>query len=310
MSRHFTFDLEDVLVGEPLPGNIYVFIQNRFILLRAKDDVIDRATFERLDLKKAQTLFVLEQDQKAFEEWSQRRKQMAAETQAYSPETQAIQVLKSEARESLIDLFQTSVSPKFKKGFLESKKIVHEVMKIPFALKSLAEIQNFSRSASDHSLNVSVLSVYLAQQMGYTHKGILQNIGAGALLHDIGKILIKTDENDPPELTAAAMLDHPLLGADYLGKDPDVSNEVKMIVAQHHELHDGSGYPRKLKGNQIYDLARIVSICNMFDELVSNAKGSLRERQVHAIHQLDRVLYRQFDQTKLFKAIKIFQLGV
>lgn len=308
--RHVTFQLEDVLVGEPLPGSLYVFIQNRFILLRPQGDVMDRATFERLDLKKAHTLFVLEQDHPAFLRWAERRQQMEKETVATTAETQAVQSVKAEVREGMLHLFGKQDNSSMARSFLDSKKLVGEIMKIPFALKSLAEIQNFSRSAVDHALNVSVLSVYLAQQMGYSHKGILHNIGAGALLHDVGKTLIKTNDNDPPEVVEKLMLEHPSVGAEHLASDPDVSNEVRMIVAQHHELHDGSGYPRRLKGNQIYDLARIVSICNAFDELVSNGKGSLKERQKAAIHELDRVLYRKFDQTKLFKAIKIFQMGV
>jgi HD-GYP domain-containing protein (c-di-GMP phosphodiesterase class II) len=83
-----------------------------------------------------------------------------------------------------------------------------------------------------------------------------------------------------------------------------------MIVAQHHEYDDGTGYPKKLRGKGIYDLARIVCIANVFDELVGEGSGTLVERQRSAIQQLDKILFKKFDPEKLSKAIKIFKLGV
>jgi HD-GYP domain-containing protein (c-di-GMP phosphodiesterase class II) len=83
-----------------------------------------------------------------------------------------------------------------------------------------------------------------------------------------------------------------------------------MIVAQHHEFHDGTGYPNALHGNQIYDLARIVAIANVFDGLVSEGKGPLAERQRHALEQLDGPLAHQFNPMKLKKIVKILSLGI
>ena len=83
-----------------------------------------------------------------------------------------------------------------------------------------------------------------------------------------------------------------------------------MIVAQHHECHDGSGFPKKLRGSAIYDLARIVSIANVFDELVGDGQGTLIERQKVAIRQLDEFLYKKFDPQKLEKTLKILRMGI
>jgi HD-GYP domain-containing protein (c-di-GMP phosphodiesterase class II) len=85
---------------------------------------------------------------------------------------------------------------------------------------------------------------------------------------------------------------------------------VKMIVAQHHEAYDGTGFPKKLRGGVIYDLARIVSIANVFDELVADGQGNLVERQRAAVKQLDGTMYKKFDPQKLEKALKILKLGI
>jgi putative nucleotidyltransferase with HDIG domain len=167
-----------------------------------------------------------------------------------------------------------------------------------------------SRGTADHSVNVSVLSVYLAMNMGYSHMIILKHLAAGALLHDLGKIeALKIAESDPVEYEKK-LLDHPTIGDAMIAKIEGTAPEVRMIVAQHHEFHDGKGYPKGLRGDQIYDLARIVSIANVFDTLVSEGKGPLAERQKAALTQLDGPLASQFNPMKLKKIVKILSLGI
>src|SRR6185295_20003436 len=115
---------------------------------------------------------------------------------------------------------------------------------------------------------------------------ILQHIGLGALLHDIGKTKVSWQESDSKEETERKNKEHPALGLQLIDSQT-VSNEAKMIIAQHHENWDGTGFPAKMKGAAIYDLARIVSIANVFDELVGDGHGTLAERQKTALKQLD-----------------------
>jgi putative nucleotidyltransferase with HDIG domain len=183
-------------------------------------------------------------------------------------------------------------------------------MAAPFATRSLSKLQNYSKGTVDHSVNVSVLSVYLALQMGYSHAVILQHLGLGALLHDIGKTQVPLLDSDSKEEIERKLKDHPELGVRLIDSQNEVSSEAKMIIAQHHENWDGTGEPNKMKGAAIYDLARIVSIANVFDELVGDGKGSLKERQQEALKQLDETLYKRFDPQKLEKALKILRLGV
>jgi putative nucleotidyltransferase with HDIG domain len=187
---------------------------------------------------------------------------------------------------------------------------VTEVMKAPFAVSSLAQLQKYSQGTVDHSVNVGVLSVYLAMQMGYSHTLILQHVGLGALLHDLGKSKITIDEGESDEAIAEKLEQHPELGMRLIEQQSRVPNEVKMIIAQHHECADGSGFPKGLRGSQIYDLARIVAIANTFDELVADGQGTLQDRQRAAIQEIDQNRFMQFDPQKLDKALKILKLGV
>lgn len=304
-----SISLEQILVGEPLPISIHVYIDFRFITFRSVGDVVDRFTYDRLMMKKVGTLFVKESDKKRFDEWIATREN--EEQPKFEEAQREFPIIRDDINRKMMDVFQNPHPDKAVKVALDaSKKLVHEVMKFPYAVPTLRQLQMYSKGTVDHSVNVSVLSTYLAMQMGYSQTLILQHVAMGGLLHDIGKSQLDIRDDDSAEQIAEKDKEHAALSLAMLEGKKGVPEEVRMIVAQHHEAHDGSGFPKKLKGNQIYDLARIVSIANVFDELVGDGSGTLVERQKKAIVKLDQTLYKKFDSQKLEKAIKILKLGV
>lgn len=312
-----TWEIADVLVGEPIPGPLYIYIDFRFITYRSEGDVVDRMTFDRLLFKKVKSLFVLEKDRAVFQKWvddwrsqvDKDKQKIAAELA--TPASVALEKARAETHRKVMDIFQSQHPDKIvSQAITVSKKLVSEVMKSPYAVKSLAQLQTFSQGTVDHSVNVSILSTYLAMQMGYSHQVILQHVGIGGLLHDIGKARVRIEDSDGPEVIEVKMKEHPLIGLRMLESQQRVPNEVKMIVAQHHENNDGTGYPKGLRAGNIYDLARIVSIANAFDDLVGNGHGSLLDRQKAALTEMDQSLFKKFDPQKLEKALKILRLGV
>ena len=114
----------------------------------------------------------------------------------------------------------------------------------------MAQLQTYSKGTVDHSVNVSVLSVYLAMQMGYSHALILSMSGWGASSMTSVNHAFRSKKEDTQEVIERKMKDHPTLGIKLLESQQKVPNEVKMIVAQHHECHDGSGFPKKLRGER------------------------------------------------------------
>lgn len=306
-----TIDLADILVGEPLPANLYIYINFRFITFRAEADTVTREAYDRLEFKKVKNLFVLEPDRKKYDEWIARRAVQDQTTGGGVSANPEFAQVREDVHRRTLDIFQSAHPDKIVTQTISaSKKLVGEVMKFPYALKTLGQLQNYSKGTVDHSVNVSILSVYLAMQMGYSHALILQHVGAGGLLHDIGKPKIKIEDDDSPEKIEAKMKEHSLLGLRVIETQQKVPNEVKMIIAQHHECHDGTGFPKKLRGSSIYDLARIVSIANVFDELVADGQGTLQERQKVAVQTLDEKLYKKFDPQKLEKSLKILKMGI
>jgi putative nucleotidyltransferase with HDIG domain len=120
-----------------------------------------------------------------------------------------------------------------------------------------------------HSLNVSVLAMMLGREMALSDEDI-KLLGMGSLLHDIGKMEIpdrivnKTSELTRPELNLFQL--HSQYGEATAIK-VGLPKPAADIIMQHHELADGSGYPKGLRIEQISPLARIVIVVNAYDNL-------------------------------------------
>ena len=178
--------LEQLVIGQPLPGNLYVHIDSRNLTFRAEGDVIDQITFDRLHFKNITNLCIREQDEEKFKEWSAQQAP-AGDGPPASQENAAFIAAWKHAHRKTLDIFQSHHPDQAITACMSaSKNLVTEVMKFPYAVQSLAQLHVFSRGTVDHSINVSILSTYLAMQMGYAHNLILQHVSLGGLLHDVG----------------------------------------------------------------------------------------------------------------------------
>lgn len=124
-----------------------------------------------------------------------------------------------------------------------------------------------------HSLNVTMLAMMMARDIQLPAE-VVGALGMGALFHDIGrknipdKILMKIDPLTQAERHLYEM--HCQYGVD-IGQRLQFAPAILAIICDHHELFDGSGYPRQLKGESAGLLSRIVVIANYYDELCNPA---------------------------------------
>ena len=118
-----------------------------------------------------------------------------------------------------------------------------------------------------HSMNVAVLAMMLAKELGFSSEDIKQ-LGIGCLFHDIGKVEIphhivnSTKTLTRPEQNLLRQHCH---YGEAIVKKMGLTDDAIKVVTQHHEYADGSGYPSQLKGPQISKLASVVSIVNTYD---------------------------------------------
>ncbi len=165
-------------------------------------------------------------------------------------------------------------------------------------LLSLSEIRTVDEYTFGHSVNVCVLSVITGIILEYPREK-LRILGVGALLHDIGKILIPLDIlNKPGALTIeeyGIIKQHAKLGYEVLRKYPQVGEEAALIALTHHERYNGMGYPKGLKCEEIDDYSKIVAITDVYDAMTSDRVYKAKMKPHQAIEYLISMGNHQFD---------------
>lgn len=150
--------------------------------------------------------------------------------------------------------------------------IADSVARNPSALISLARLKTKDDYTYMHSVAVCGLMVSLSRQMGLGEEQT-REAGLAGLLHDVGKMMMPTPVlNKPGALTDAeftVMRLHPERGHQMLQNGEGVSAAVLDVCLHHHEKIDGSGYPKKLKGEQISQLAKMGAVCDVYDAITS-----------------------------------------
>ncbi len=166
----------------------------------------------------------------------------------------------------------------------------------------------------NHSLNVALLSMMVGKEMKLSAEEI-RFLGLGALLHDLGQAEIPAEiKNKIEPLTRselALMQRHCALGVS-LGRRLRLPAEALLVIAQHHEHIDGSGYPKKLSGSQLSPLSRIVAVIEAYDELC-NPKNPSRALTPHeALATIYAQRQRQFDEatvTSFVRCLTVYPPG-
>ncbi|WP_352418728.1 HD-GYP domain-containing protein [Proteiniborus sp.] len=152
-------------------------------------------------------------------------------------------------------------------------KIIEDLLTPEDILVNLSEIRAIDDYTFGHCVNVSVLSLVTAISLGYDKEKLI-DLGAGAILHDIGKARIEFNIlNKPSSLTMSEyeiVKRHTTYGYAILNNIKNISFDSKIIALSHHERYDGNGYPHNIKGEDIHEYARIVSIADVYDALTND----------------------------------------
>ncbi len=178
----------------------------------------------------------------------------------------AVQTIKSEFETIANDL-------KLKKSFNGAhlsrnfskviRNILDDIKQNKQALSMITDVYAYDSYIFTHSLNVTLYTLGLAMQLKFSEKQLME-IGLGAILHDVGKMLVPMEIlNKPGKLTAEEFEEikkHPRAGYELLKELPNISLLTAHCALQHHERLDGSGYPLKLQGNKIHLYAKIIGI--------------------------------------------------
>jgi len=160
-----------------------------------------------------------------------------------------------------------------------------------------AMMEGKDSSTMAHLFRVRDYCTILAAEAGIPPEG-MRDMQLGAMLHDVGKYRVPDSIlTKPGPLTDEewkVMRRHPEFGADFVRRIPFLSGAAD-IIENHHEKYDGTGYPRGLKGEQIPLAARIFSVVDAYDAIVSERCYKPKQSSATALAEIRRCAGRQFD---------------
>lgn len=193
--------------------------------------------------------------------------------------------------------------------------ITHSIINNSNALLWLTYLKNRDEYTALHSMNVCVLSLLFGHFLGL-EKYVLQELGLGALLHDIGKLRVPLDIlNKPDRLTKPEfeiMKQHPDLGVKIIQLASDLPGSVFDVVYSHHERVNGKGYPRALKVNEITRFSKIVSIVDVYDAMTSDRvyrNGKPCPEVIDFMYALRNYDFDDYLMEKFVECLGVFPVG-
>jgi HD-GYP domain-containing protein (c-di-GMP phosphodiesterase class II) len=194
---------------------------------------------------------------------------------------------------------------------IENAKLYSEIKKNFYeTVEALAEaIEKKDRYTGGHTKRVVYYSMCIAKYMNLTPEQ-LERIRLGAVLHDVGKIgiedkiLKKQAPLDKDEWEV--MQKHPEIGFDIMSRVEGLKDVVG-AMRYHHERWDGKGYPLGLKGEEIPMIARVVSVADTYDAMVSTRPYRKGLDPKIAFDEIEKHSGTQFDPTVVKAFIQAFK---
>ncbi|MBX3041030.1 MAG: HD domain-containing protein [Bdellovibrionaceae bacterium] len=169
----------------------------------------------------------------------------------------------------------------------------------------LAILQDSPKAASTQSMVTCLTSLALAEEMGITQMLVLEKISMGSLLHDIGLKFVPTEILEKPrhQWTPADLQvyeNHPIQGIEMLRDLKDLPTDVLLIVAEHHENAQGTGFPKKLRDMRLSPLSRIVALATYFTDLLTSGRCTDADA---AIEYMEKIAGQPFNR-QVFSALR------
>jgi HD-GYP domain-containing protein (c-di-GMP phosphodiesterase class II) len=268
--KFFEIRLSSIATGVPLPFNIYLSINGKRVLFRKQGEVI---TPERLKLLiyHGGEKFLVPEDQRA--QYLQSLRDII-----HNPDTSTEMKSKFIKESAFLHVHDLFTKEDISSSVIDAAGLVEEMVTFVStdveAVTSLMRLSIHDYYTYNHCVDVAVYSIVLAKKLYGEDKKKLMMAGLGGLLHDIGKrkldwgVINKKTALTPTEWEEIKR--HPIYGKEFVEDIPALPDETKLVVFEHHENFDGTGYPQGLKQEDISVLARIVMIADVFDALTTN----------------------------------------
>jgi len=263
-------------ISKPIPFDIYIKRGGgKYTKLFPMGEAIDKTRLDEYEQSKGiDFLYILESDNAKYSEFIEKWIGKAFSNVKELSNKELNNVLNDIVDIAIIEIHANSNVDE--KSLNYADKAVHGCIQMlnqsPNSMIKVAQLVSKHPYVMKHSMTTSIFALLLAKADGMKGERNLFNVGLGALIHDIGMSRISFDIEEREELEAEEWKEvktHPELGVRLIDGIQGIPREVKLIIMQHHEQPNGSGYPNGIYGSEIYYPAKIVSIADSFSSLIS-----------------------------------------
>ena len=312
-----TIPLNEVKEGMKVASNIYnsddkrivdigTVITKDIIETLKRNSITTISVTELLNLKKENTVNTSGSGEKTVirgvvEEEGKQILKIDSKEVAKSKET-AIEKTKS-----LYESVKNGASIDFDSMKKEVNNMLSSVLDNKDAHSYLSMLKRKDETMYKHAVDVATLSAITAGELNLT-KVDMANIMLGALVHDIGKVLIQESILTKANLTKeeeAILKKHPTQGYKLVKRD-NLDDNIADIVLEHHEKYDGTGYPFQKDNKDISLYSKIVSVCNTFNNLITKGERNIPYTPDKAVKIIISLAKKDFDTD----VVKAFQKAV
>ncbi|MDH3309234.1 MAG: HD-GYP domain-containing protein [Gammaproteobacteria bacterium] len=184
--------------------------------------------------------------------------------------------IESSARDVMNDMLRNIQKGKEFSMELVTKVVtnmVNSMIRNPDAMVCLTYMRKISEYTALHSIRTAILGIAFGRHLVFTKDQLIE-LGVGLMLHDIGMLRIPKNIIEKPSGLDAAefeiMKRHVGWGVALIKNNGGIPPFAMQVVQQHHERHDGEGYPVRLKGDAISQVGYIASIVDVYDAVTSD----------------------------------------
>jgi HD-GYP domain-containing protein (c-di-GMP phosphodiesterase class II) len=271
----FTSVRTNTLRGDQsIPFDIYVTINEKYVMFLRNGDVFEASRFQRLKDKKVKKVFIKAEDEKKYQSFldsSLAEVMNSSSTKSVEAKSQII------AGRQAANVDAVMEKPEDQEAYAiaqASNAIFTKFLSAhPDAVRLILKEENTDHSISQHCVNVAAISTKLGEKLKLP-ASVIENISLGALFHDMGH-LDQVDLFRKADLTADELKsykEHPLRAGNRIKELNHFDPEIIKIIAQHEEMLDGSGFPNGLRDKQVHSLAIIIGLANAYDKMLAFEK--------------------------------------
>lgn len=294
------------------PCDLYLHVgKNRYTLFAKKGIPFSQHHRQNLRYTGVQELYIRDEDAPVFYHYLKEALSQVVRNPNCPSETKA-KFVHAACRDIMTKVYSDPRATFIEQSMEVIWPSVDLVVRDDRATRHLVQMTAHDVNTYTHCTNVGIFGIALARIFfGTSSEHDLRKMAAGFFLHDLGKckipleILNKPGSLDPAEWQTVQQ--HPRDGYEILTETGHMTDEARIIILEHHEKDDGSGYPQRMSSRDIHPYARICRLADVYEALTSDRPYHTRQTTYNALKLMKEKILADMDQDLFEHFVKLFR---